>query len=143
MENSILDQSKLQGRKVAYGNEAKGQGGKTLPFSKAYRAGDYIFISGQIAMDADGNVIHGGIEEQTRYTMENIKKSLAMAGCELQDVVKMTVWLADVRDFWGFNKIYAQYFPENPPARSAVRADLFVDAKVEIEAIAYKPENKS
>lgn len=125
--------------KIAFGNKALGQGGKTLPFSKAYRAGDYVFVSGQIAMDAEGNVVYGGIEEQTHYAMENVKKALALAGCSLQDVVKATVWLDDVRDFWGFNKIYAEYFPENPPARSAVRADLFVDAKVEIEVMAYKP----
>jgi enamine deaminase RidA (YjgF/YER057c/UK114 family) len=64
---------------------------------------------------------------------------LAEAGCGLEDVVKTTVWLADPRDFWSFNRVYGEFFPHHPPARSTVRADLMLDCKVEIEALAYKP----
>ena len=110
-----------------------------IPLSKAVRAGDWVFLSGQTAIDPYGAVITGGIEEQTRRVMEGIKKALEEAGCTLADVVKTTVWLDDARDFWSFNRVYAEYFPENPPARSTVRSELMLDAKVEIEAIAYKP----
>jgi reactive intermediate/imine deaminase len=110
-----------------------------MPLSKAVRAGDWIFVSGQAAIDQYGAVVQGSIEEQTRRVMEGIKKVLEEAGCGLADVVKTTVWLEDPRDFWSFNRVYGEYFPENPPARSTMRSDLMLDAKVEIEALAYKP----
>jgi reactive intermediate/imine deaminase len=123
-----------------YGNKVTGQGDKGLPFSKAVRAGDFVFVSGQVAMDEKGVVVFGDIESQTRVTMDNVIKTLALADCELKDVIKATIWLDDVRDFWGFNKVYSEYFPENPPARATVRSELMVDAKIEIEVMAYKPE---
>ncbi len=111
-----------------------------LPFSKAYRAGDFIYVSGQVAFDENGNLVEGGIEAQTRQVMRNLDAVLAEAGCGLEDVVKTTVWLDDVRDFGRFNATYAEFFLGDAPARSTVRADLMIDAKIEIEAVAYKAE---
>lgn len=121
------------------GNDRTGAGGQPLPFSPAVRAGDFIYVSGQIAMNERGEVEPGGIEAQTRLTMQNVGKVLEMAGCTFDDVVKANCWLDDPRDFWTFNKIYAEFFPNGGPARSTVRSQLMVDAKVEVDVIAYKP----
>ncbi len=124
---------------IRYGHIPSGAGGQKLPFSPAVRAGDFVYISGQVAMNERGEIEYGGIEAQTRRTMENVKKVLALADCDLADVVKVTVWLDDTRDFWTFNRVYLEYFGEHPPARSCVRSAMMVDCKVEIEVIAYKP----
>ncbi|MGO1070519.1 RidA family protein [Lysobacter sp. CA199] len=124
---------------IRYGLEPSGAGGQSLPFSPAVRAGDFVYISGQVAMTERGEIEQGGIEAQTRRTMANVQKVLGLAGCGLSDVVKITVWLDDTRDFWTFNRIYREYFGEHPPARSCVRSQMMVDCKIEIEAIAYKP----
>lgn len=124
---------------IRYGHIPSGAGGQKLPFSPAVRAGDFVYISGQVAMNERGEIDYGGIEAQTRRTIENVKKVLALADCDLSDVVKVTVWLDDTRDFWTFNRVYLEYFGEHPPARSCVRSEMMVDCKVEIEAIAYKP----
>jgi enamine deaminase RidA (YjgF/YER057c/UK114 family) len=83
-----------------------GAGGQKLPFAKAVRAGDFVYVSGQIAM-RDGEVVPGGIIDQARLTFDNIKQILSEAGCGLEDVVKVNVWLDDPRDFWSFNKVFA------------------------------------
>lgn len=121
------------------GNDRTGAGGQALPFAPAVRAGDFVYVSGQIAMGDNGEVVPGGIEAQTRRTMENVRKVLEMAGCTFDDVVKANCWLDDTRDFWTFNKVYAEFFPNGGPARSTVRSELMVDAKVEVDVIAYKP----
>ena len=82
----------------------------------------------------------GSIDEQTRVVLDEIRTILAEAGCELSDVVKSMVWLTDRADFPGFNAVYAEYFPDEPPARSAVVTDLLVDVRVEVEVLAYKPQ---
>ncbi|RST54736.1 RidA family protein [Variovorax sp. DXTD-1] len=110
------------------------------PFSPAVRAGDFIYVSGQVPANAEGEIVVGGIEAQTRQVMENLKKVLALAGATLDDVCKSTVWLQDARDFGAFNRIYMSYFGENKPARSTTEASLMVDAKVEIDVVAYKPK---
>ena len=120
------------------GGTRTGAGGQPLPFSSAVKAGPFVFVSGQVAMGDKGEIVPGGIEAQTRQTLENVKKALALAGCTLKDVVKSTVWLDDARDFWTFNRVYAEFFPESKPARSTTQATLMIDAKVEIEVIAYK-----
>ena len=114
-------------------------GGNTMPLSKAIRAGDYVFLSGQVPLKSDGSVETGSIEAQTRVALENIKALLAEAGCALSDVVKATVWLADRADFADFNRVYAEYFSDAPPIRSAVESRLMIDIRVEIEVTAYKP----
>jgi reactive intermediate/imine deaminase len=114
-------------------------GGRTLSLSRAIRAGDFVFLTGQVPFK-DGQVITtGSIEEQTRAVLDDIKATLAEAGCALSDVVKAMVWLRDRADFPGFNAVYGEYFPEEPPTRSAVVSDLLVDVRVEVEVVAYKP----
>ena len=114
-------------------------GGRKLSLSRAIRAGDFVFLTGQIPFK-DGQVMTtGSIEEQTRAVLDDIKATLTEAGCALSDVVKAMVWLRDRADFPGFNAVYGEYFPEEPPARSAAVSDLLVDVRVEIEVVAYKP----
>ena len=120
------------------GGTRTGAGGQTLPFSSAVKAGPFVFVSGQVAMGDKGEIVPGGMEAQTRQTLKNVENALALAGCALKDVVKATVWLDDARDFWTFNRVYAEFFSENKPARSTTQATLMIDAKVEIEVIAYK-----
>jgi reactive intermediate/imine deaminase len=120
------------------GGTRTGAGGQPLPFSPAVQAGPFVFVSGQVAMGDKGEIVPGGIEAQTRQTLKNVENALALAGCTLKDVVKSTVWLDDARDFWTFNRIYAEFFSESKPARSTTQATLMIDAKVEIEVIAYK-----
>ena len=110
------------------------------PFAKAVRAGDFVFISGQLPMGPDGTIVQGPIEVQTRQVLENIKAALEETGCALSDVVKTTCWVEDPRDFGRFNQIYAEYFGgDEPPARATVGSTLMLDARLEIEALAYKP----
>ena len=111
------------------------------PFSTAVRAGDFIYVSGQVPADANGEIVVGGIEAQTRQVMENLTAVLALAGATFDDVCKSTVWLQDARDFGAFNRIYMSYFKNGKPARSTTEARLMVDAKVEIDMIAYKPKS--
>lgn len=108
------------------------------PFSPAVRAGDFIYVSGQVPADANGEIVVGGIEAQTRQVMENLTAVLALAGATFDDVCKSTVWLQDARDFGAFNRIYMSYFKNGKPARSTTEARLMVDAKVEIDMVAYK-----
>ena len=110
------------------------------PFSPAVRAGDFIYVSGQVPADANGEIVAGGIEAQTRQVMENLTTVLALAGAAFDDVCKSTVWLQDARDFGAFNRIYMSYFKNGKPARSTTEARLMVDAKVEIDMVAYKPK---
>ena len=81
----------------------------------------------------------GSIQEQTRAVLDDITETLATADCTREDVVKAMVWLRDRADFPGFNEIYGEYFPFEPPTRSAVVSDLLVDARVEVEVVAYRP----
>ena len=122
-----------------FGAAPSGPGGRSLPFTKAVRAGDFVFVSGQVPMGADGEIVAGDIVTQTQQTIENVKSILQSLGLGLEHVVKATVWLADTRDFWPFNKVYLEYFGAALPARSCVRADMMVDCKVEIEVVAYDP----
>jgi len=115
-------------------------GGRRLSLSRAIRAGDFVFLTGQIPFQDGAPMTSGSIDEQTRVVLEAIRTTLAAAGCELCDVVKSMVWLTDRADFPGFNAVYAEYFPDKPPARSAVVTDLLVDVRVEIEVVAYKPQ---
>ena len=120
------------------GAPRSGAGAQPLPFSPAVRAGPFVFVSGQVAMGDNGEIVPGGIEAQTRQALANVVRALNLAGCTVADVVKVTVWLDDSRDFWSFNRVYAEFFPGDKPARSTTQAKLMVDAKIEIEVIAYK-----
>ena len=117
-----------------------GDGGpRNLPLSTAYRAGDYVFLSGQVGFGPDGKLVAGGIEAETRQTLDNLAAALALADATLGDLVKVTVWLADLDEFAAFNAVYRTHFPSAPPARSVVQAGLMIGARVEIEAVAYAP----
>ena len=118
--------------------EERNVGTRTLPRSLATRAGGFVFVSGQVARDENG-VIAEGIEAQTRQTMKNVAHALATAGCTLEDVVKVTVWLDDASDFDEFNRVYGEFFPQKRPARSTIHSKNMINTKIEIEVIAYKP----
>ena len=110
------------------------------PYSQGVGAGGIVITSGQIPLDpATGNVVEGGVAEQTRQSLLNVQAILAAAGLTLENVVKTTVFLKDMNDFAAMNEVYATFFPSNPPARSAVQVGkLPRDAMVEIEAIAVR-----
>ena len=111
-----------------------------VPLSPAVRAGDFVFVSGQVPVDANGNMVAGGIKEQTRQVLENIKAALALAGARMEDVVKTTVYLADFSDFQAMNAVYVRAFPTDPPARATVGVSALPrGAKIELEAIARLP----
>ena len=110
------------------------------PFSPATRAGDFVFVSGQVPVDDDGQVVVGGIEAQTRPVFRNIETLLALAGCTLEDVCKVGVWFDDARDFGSFNRVYMECFGSHRPARSTVESRLMIDVKVEMDVVAYKPQ---
>lgn len=114
-------------------------GGRKLSLSRAIRAGDTVYLTGQIPMQNGAPMTTGSIEDQTRAVLDDITATLAQASCTRDDVVKAMVWLRDRADFPGFNAVYAEYFPENPPARSAVVSDLLVDCRVEVEVVAWRP----
>jgi len=113
--------------------------GRTIPLSHAVRAGDMVYVSGQVPVGPDGKIVTRGFEDQVHQVMANISSALSEAGCSLSDIVKCNVWLDDVRNFVAFNDLYRPYFLDNPPARSTVHSTLMIDVGVEIEAIAYKP----
>ena len=113
--------------------------GRVLSLSKAIRAGDFVFLTGQIPMRDGVPMTDGTVEEQTRAVLDDITATLAEAGCVRDDVVKAMVWLRERADFPGFNEIYGKYFPIKPPTRSAIVSDLLVDARVEVEVMAYRP----
>lgn len=110
-----------------------------VPLTPAVRAGDFVFVSGQVPVGADGAIVPGGVAAETRQVLENLSACLELAGCALGDVVKTTVWLRDRDDFPAFNEAYGAVFAHNPPARSTAESRLMIDIAVEIEAMAYKP----
>jgi reactive intermediate/imine deaminase len=125
-------------RLIRYDTADPQAGGQRRPFAKAVRAGDFVFVSGQVPTK-DGEVVAGGIVPQAEQAIANLKAVLETAGCTLADVVQVTCWLDDPRDFSSFNAVFEKHFIAAPPARSTVQAALMVDAKVEIDAVAWKP----
>ena len=106
------------------------------PYSAGLRVGQFLFVSGQIPMNASGTVVDGGIREQTVQVMENMRGVLAAAGTDFTTVAKTTIYLADMADFATVNEVYATYFSEPFPARATVQvARLPRDVRVEIDAI--------
>ena len=111
------------------------------PYSQAVGFGNLLFLSGQIAIDPETNVLlQGAVEEQTKQVMENIHAVLEAANLSFDNVVKITIYLANMNDFSLVNDIYAEYFPENPPARSTVEVSCLPrNVLIEIDAIAAFP----
>ena len=109
-----------------------------LPFSEAVRVGHMLYLSGQLGFDSEtGKLVEGGIAGETRKTMENIKATLEKHGSSLAEVVKCTVFLADIKEWSAMNEVYVTYFPTNPPARSALGSSgLALGARTEIECMA-------
>ena len=114
-----------------------GTGGQHLPFSRAVEAGGWLKVSGQTPM-TDGEVVEGGIIDQSRLAIQNCVDIMFEAGYELKDVVHVTVILTDARYFQSFNKVFKDFFGEHPPARICMVADLVVDVKVEVDVTCYK-----
>jgi 2-iminobutanoate/2-iminopropanoate deaminase len=112
------------------------------PYAPAVRAGDFLFVSGQGPVDpATNQFSHGDIRHETRVTLENIRRILEGCGASLADVVKCSVFLADVRDFALMNEVYAEFFGDHKPARTTVEAKFAnPEMKVEIDCIAYRPD---
>ncbi len=111
--------------------------GRELSLSRAVRAGDMIYLTGQIPMRDGKPMTEGSIEEQTRNCLEQIRDTLQQAGCNMSNIVKTTVWLKDRADFPGFDATYGEFFESDPPARTGLLNDFLVDIKVEIDCIAY------
>jgi 2-iminobutanoate/2-iminopropanoate deaminase len=111
-----------------------------LPFHPAVRAGDFIFVSGQVAKDEHGNMRAGTIEDETRWTIECIRRILELDGAGLADVVKVTAYLEDARNFGRYNKVFAEYFPEGKLSRTTVEARAVIDCKIEMDAVAFRPQ---
>ena|SRR5688572_18257711 len=115
---------------------------RNWPFSQAVRAGDLLFLAGQLGTGPDGKLVGGGIVPETKQMMENIKAVLERNGASFANVVKCTVFLADMAEWGTFNGVYTQYFSKPYPARSAFGVNgLALSARVELECIAYSPKS--
>jgi enamine deaminase RidA (YjgF/YER057c/UK114 family) len=130
-----------------------------FPISLAMRAGDYVFTSAQgdhefdpamVRYDARGLVVSDGntlpprsVGDETRSALRNLESALNLAGCALEDVVDVSVWLRDPRDFHEMNKAYGEFFRKNQPTRSIFRIDFMFDCRVEIKVTAYNPQKRA
>ena len=108
-----------------------------FPFSKAIRVGDFLFLSGQVPMNPQGEVVRGDICVQTEAVMTRISETLAECGVGFDQVVKATVWLSDMQHFAGFNEVYKRHFPNGFPVRSTVGAQLALGVDIEVEVQAW------
>ena len=110
-----------------------------LPFAKAAGADGWLYVSGQVPRDSEGQIVSGNMATQARVTLDNLQSVLELAGYTLNDVVRVGVWIDDPRDFPEFNKVYTKYFsPDHAPARVTVQAMMMSDLRVEVDCIAYK-----
>jgi enamine deaminase RidA (YjgF/YER057c/UK114 family) len=141
----------------AYGRQEFGfEGSAPVPISLAVRAGDFVFVSGlsdhffkpeEVTFDASGEVLDDGsgfdgtdsIEEQTRRTLQQVGSALKRAGCTLDDIVDVLVWLKSPKDFVGFNNTYQEFFTRTRPARAVLRNAFMFKTRIEIKVVAYKP----
>jgi reactive intermediate/imine deaminase len=121
------------------GSGEKGAGGQPLPFARAVAANGWLYVSGQVAMEK-GEIIDGGIIAQSHKAIQNMLAIVEEAGYDRSHIIRIGVWLDDPRDFWTFNRVFAEYFSEHPPARACVESRLMVDCKVEVDCVAFKDE---
>ena len=111
------------------------------PYSPAVRAGDFIFVSGQLAVDPETNqYVPGDIQQETRMTLNNIKRLLEGAGASIADAVRVGVFLADGTEFAKMNEVYAEFFGDAKPARTTIVCSFASDIRVEIDCVAYSPK---
>ena len=128
-------------RRTTYRHEGSSS---DVPLSPAVRGDGVIWASGQVPIDlATRQVVEGGIEAQTRQTLENLQATLALAGATLADVVKVNIFLTDMSHFTAMNGVYREFFPSEPPARTTVGTTALANPAmmIEIEAIALAPES--
>ncbi|RJQ23172.1 MAG: RidA family protein [Nitrospiraceae bacterium] len=128
----------MTGKKIFYTDKAPKPKG---PYSQAVIHNGLLYLSGQIPVDTDtGQLVRGAIEEETEAVLNNIRIISEEAGTGLENVVKVTCYLADMEDFARFNDVYKKYFPENPPARTTIQTGkLPLDVQIEIDAIVALP----
>jgi reactive intermediate/imine deaminase len=126
------NQEFIMAKQVITGSSTEG-----LPLSDAVRAGDFIFISGMVGFGPDGKIVEGGIAAETDRIMADVADILKRAGGSIRDIVKVNVYLVDADDFPTFNKAYAKYFREAPPARAGVVTGLTIAARIEMDFVAY------
>ena len=120
---------------------APGEGQR--PFSKLVRVGRMLYLSGQLGTDSTGKVVSGGIQAETRQALENIKHVLETHGSSMDDVVKCTAMLADIKEWGAMNEVYVSYFPRHLPARSAFATNgLALGGRIELECMATRTETK-
>ncbi|MCW2975956.1 MAG: hypothetical protein JWM06_1237 [Actinomycetia bacterium] len=111
----------------------------SFPYSPVVVSGDLVVTSGQVANDATGVLVTGGIDAQCRQVLDNIRACLQAAGCELSDVIKVNAFLSDLENVGAYNAVYREYFSEPYPARTTVGAALAPGRLVEVEALARRP----
>lgn len=130
------DQTRKSDRHYAIGKK-----NPNLPFHPAVRAGDYIFVSGQVSKDENGKMLVGSIETETAGTIEAIKRLIAEEGADLSDVVRVCTYLEDPRDFGRYNAVFKEYFEGAVLARTTVEARAVITTRIEMDCIVYKPLN--
>ena len=114
-------------------------GNRNLPFSDGIVAGNTLYVAGQEGTDEQSKLVAGGIAAETKAALDNIQKVIKAAGFELKDIVSVTVYLADIKEFGDMNKVYREFMPDPKPARATIQAVALVNnARVEIAAIAVK-----
>lgn len=121
--------------------EVHGPKNPNLPFHPAVRAGDFVYVSGQVGKNEQGTMVSGTIEQETRATILALRRALEAAGCGLEHVVKVTAYLEDARDFSRYNGVFKEFFPEGRLARTTVEARAVISTKVEMDCIAYAPRS--
>jgi len=127
------------GAKRSERHYAIGNKNPNLPFHPAVRAGDYIFVSGQVPKDENNDVINGTIEEETAATIKTIERVIAYENATLSDIVRVTTYLQDTRDFGRYNRAFQAAIGDAVLARTTVEARAVINTKIEMEAIVYKP----
>ena len=136
----LLGTASLASAQVTFFNDGPGAD-QNFPFSESVRVNELLFISGQVGTDDSGALVDGGIEPESRQVMDNIKQIVHRRGLTMNDVVKCTVFLADVSQWGDFNQVYTTYFSKPYPARSALGANgLALGAALEVECIAAYPQ---
>ena len=120
-----------------HGSGLKGLGGQPLPFASAVEADGWLYVSGQVPMK-DGEIVDGGIVPQAHQAIRNMIAIVEAAGYGVEHIVRVGAWLDDPRDFASFNKVFAEYFANSPPARACVQSAMMVDCKIEVDCVAYK-----
>jgi 2-iminobutanoate/2-iminopropanoate deaminase len=114
-------------------------GNRNLPFSDGIVAGSTLYVAGQEGTDDQSKLVAGGITPETKAALDNIQKVIKAAGFELKDIVSVTVYLADIKEFGDMNKVYREFMPDPKPARATIQAaGLVNNARIEIAAIAVK-----